>query len=124
MVKATHHQRGAGCSTTPEIRSVSQLKLRLFKTSGARAIERSASFIVSGAVGAASISNCQLPIANCRLPKASRRAESNIDDQKHRQSEIENRKSKIHHPGFSSRLATPMFSASGIFGFGLRMRAR
>src|SRR6266498_5670082 len=53
MVKATHHQRGAGCSTTPEMRSVSQLKLRLFKTSGTRA-SGSAS-LISGAVGAASI---------------------------------------------------------------------
>src|SRR5437764_12423823 len=56
MVKATHHQRGAGFSTTPEIRSVSQLKLRLFKTSGIRATEVAASpVIVSGTVGDASI---------------------------------------------------------------------
>src|SRR6266487_3295873 len=55
IVKATHHQRGAGCSTTPEIRSVSQLKLRLFKTSGTRASGRSSSLIISGAVGAASM---------------------------------------------------------------------
>ncbi len=41
IVKQTHHQRGAGFSTTPEIRSVSQLKLRLFNTSGARAKGRS-----------------------------------------------------------------------------------
>ena len=41
MVNMTHHQRGARSSTTPEIRSVSQLKLRRFKTSGTRASGRS-----------------------------------------------------------------------------------
>jgi len=59
MVKATHHQRGAGFSTTPEIRSVSQLKLRLFKTSGTRvsgrATEVAASPFTPGAVGVASM---------------------------------------------------------------------
>ena len=55
IVNATHHHRGAGCSTTPEMRSVSQLKLRRFKTSGARVISRSASLTVPGAAGAASI---------------------------------------------------------------------
>src|SRR5205814_9145151 len=54
MAKATHHQRGAGCSTTPEIRSVNQLKLRRCSTSGTR-VSCSASLIVSGAVGAPSI---------------------------------------------------------------------
>src|SRR5438067_8566593 len=67
MVKATHHQRGAGCSTTPEIRSVSQLKLRLFKTSGTRASGLSASLIISGAVGAASM--FKLPIAKSEVPR-------------------------------------------------------
>src|SRR5436190_24138369 len=62
MVNATHHQRGAGCSTTPEMRSVSQLKLRRFKTSGALAICRSAS-LISGAAGAASMDQ----IANSEL---------------------------------------------------------
>src|SRR5438094_2006696 len=84
MVNATHHQRGAGCSTTPEMRSVSQLKLRRFKTSGARAISRSAS-LISGAAGAASIdqiANCQLPIADCD----------------NRKSKIENRKFIIPVP--------------------------
>src|SRR5947207_13848561 len=66
MVKATHHQRGAGCSTTPEIRSVSQLKLRLFKTSATRASGLSASWIISGAVGAASM--FKLPIAKSEVP--------------------------------------------------------
>src|SRR5437588_5999144 len=61
IVNATHHHRGAGCSTTPEMRSVSQLKLRRFKTSGTRVISRSASFTVSDAAGAASI--FKLPIA-------------------------------------------------------------
>src|SRR6266702_8468478 len=52
IVKATHHQRGAGCSMTPEMRSVNQLKLRLFKTSGTRWTEAAASpLITSGAVG-------------------------------------------------------------------------
>src|SRR2546421_11834748 len=41
MVKQTHHQRGAGPSTTPEIRSVIQLKLRLFNTNGVRSSGRS-----------------------------------------------------------------------------------
>src|SRR5512146_2840703 len=41
MVNITHHQRGAGCSTTPAIRSVIQLKFRLFRTSGTRASGRS-----------------------------------------------------------------------------------
>src|SRR5205823_4031334 len=69
MVNATHHQRGAGCSTTPEMRSVSQLKLRRFKTSGTCAIRCSASLIFSGAAaGAPSIT--KLPIANRQLPTA------------------------------------------------------
>src|SRR5215216_3862665 len=50
--KHTHHQRGAGCSATPEMRCVSQLKLRRFKTSGTCVIRRSAS-CTSGAVAAA-----------------------------------------------------------------------
>src|SRR5215831_16517725 len=41
-VKITHHQRGAGCSTTSEMRRVSQLKLRRFRTNGTCAIRRSA----------------------------------------------------------------------------------
>src|SRR6266478_66195 len=82
MVNATHHQRGAGCSTTPEMRSVSQLKLRRFKTSGALAICRSACSTVSGAVGAASM--IKSPIANCQLPIAT----------------TANRKSKIENSSF------------------------
>ena len=38
---------------------------------------------------------------------------------------IENQKSRIHHSGtFSTKLATPIFSASGIFELGLRILAR
>ena len=37
MAKATHHQRGVGFSTAPEMRLVTQSKLRLFRTSGTRA---------------------------------------------------------------------------------------
>src|SRR4029077_932881 len=81
MVNATHHQRGAGCSTTPEMRSVSQLKLRRFKTSGALAICRSASLIY-GVAGTASM--IKSPIANCQLPIAT----------------IANRKSKIENSSF------------------------
>src|SRR5437870_2540422 len=55
IAKATHHQRGAGCSATPEIRSVNQLKLRRCNTSGTRVSCCSASPIVSGAVGAPSM---------------------------------------------------------------------
>src|SRR5206468_11706404 len=55
MAKATHHQRGAGCSTTPEIRSVNQLKLRRCSTSGTRVSSSAASLIVSGAVGTPSM---------------------------------------------------------------------
>src|SRR6266536_3244533 len=60
MVKTTHHQRGAGCSTTSEMRSVSQLKLRRFSTSGTRVISCSASLMVSGTVGAASMSDSKM----------------------------------------------------------------
>src|SRR5712671_1603204 len=60
MAKATHHQRGVGFSTAPEIRFVTQSKFRLFRTSGTRAsggaTEAEASArITSGAVGAPSI---------------------------------------------------------------------
>ena len=69
MVKATHHQRGAGCSTTPEIRSVSQLKLRRCRTSGTRAICCSASLIVSGAVGAPSMLYAKIDLRPCAQTK-------------------------------------------------------
>src|SRR6266699_3856864 len=64
IVKATHHQRGARSSTTPEIRSVSQLKLRRFRTSGARWICRSAFSIVS--CGGAAPSMVKLPNSSFR----------------------------------------------------------
>src|SRR5713101_1095227 len=84
MVKITHHQRGAGCSTTSEMRSVSQLKLRRFRTSGTCAICRSASLTLSGAAaGAPSIfSNLwssrgaqtarDLPLGDCLRKERSR----------------------------------------------------
>src|SRR5437660_5669823 len=70
MAKATHHQRGAGCSTTPEIRSVNQLKLRRCKTSGTRVISCSASSMVCGTVGAPSI------LLNCGHSERRRRGTS------------------------------------------------
>src|SRR5215213_10231957 len=59
IANETHHQRGAGPSITPEIRSVIQLKFRLLRTSGTRASGRSteaeaSSRITSGAVVAPS----------------------------------------------------------------------
>ena len=36
IAKQTHHQRGAGSSTTPLMRSVTQRKFRRFKISGTR----------------------------------------------------------------------------------------
>src|SRR5262249_29795187 len=53
MAKITHHQRGAGCSTTSEMRPVSQLKFRRFKTSGTCAIRCLASSTLSGAAAGA-----------------------------------------------------------------------
>ena len=60
IANATHHQRGAGFSTAPEMRLVIQPKLRLFRTSGTRASGRSTEAeaspaITSGAVVAPSI---------------------------------------------------------------------
>src|SRR5690348_2578207 len=60
IVNATHHQRGEGCSTTPAIRSVIQLKFRRFNTSGTRASGRSGEEdasprMMSGTVDPASI---------------------------------------------------------------------
>src|SRR5437763_9060688 len=61
MAKITHHHRGARCSTTSEIRCVSQLKLRRFRTSGTWAIRRFASWI-SDAAGAPFIFNRATPV--------------------------------------------------------------
>src|SRR5438105_6401466 len=47
---ATHHHLGARSSTAPAIRSVSQLKLRLFNTSGTRASGRSTEVDASAAI--------------------------------------------------------------------------
>src|SRR2546423_9460128 len=97
IVKQTHHQRGARSSTTPEMRSVIQLKLRRFNTSGVRASGRptdelASPLITSGAVGVSFIG---------WLDRHRRYAFS-----------------------FSPEQATPIFFASGIFGFGLRTRPR
>src|SRR5438093_10398732 len=83
MVKATHHQRGAGCSTTAEMRSVSQLKLRRFRTSGTCAIRRSASWTSgAAAAGAPSILNRATPVTprpGLRCRHLSRQAFSDLD---------------------------------------------
>ena len=62
MVKQTHHQRGARPSTTPEMRSVIQLKLRRFSTSGMRASGRSTVAAASPRTrsGAAGVSSIQV----------------------------------------------------------------
>src|SRR6266478_4556967 len=62
MAKHTHHHRGEGCSTTPEMRSVSQSKLRRFRTSGTCAIRRSATWTSGAAAGAPSILDCATPV--------------------------------------------------------------
>ncbi len=103
IVNVTHHQRGADCSTTPEIRSVSQLKFRLFRTSGTRASGRSDEITAppcnaSGTVDALSMFQFRDPHD---LSSGDAAACS-----------------------FSAGLATPILLASGIFGLGLRMRAR
>src|SRR5690348_11896453 len=84
MANATHHQRGVGFSTAPEMRFVTQSKLRLFRTSGPRAsggaTEAEASpAITSGAVvGAPSIPGylpgCYAPPAAARTAAAGSRA--------------------------------------------------
>src|SRR5881409_1563315 len=82
MVKATHHQRGAGCSTTSEMRSVSQLKLRRFNTSGTCAIRRSASWTSGAAADAPSILNRATPVISrhgLRSRHLSRQAFSDLD---------------------------------------------
>src|SRR5438552_10201484 len=73
IAKATHHQRGAGCSTTPEIRSVNQLKLRRCSTSGTRVNCCSTVRVISGAVGAPSI--IRLRTVDCGLRIADREQE-------------------------------------------------
>jgi hypothetical protein len=77
IVNATHHQRGAGCSTTPEIRSVNQLKLRRWRTSGTRASCCCAS-LISGTVGAASMT--KLRIADSRPLLALQNRKSRVEN--------------------------------------------
>src|SRR5437764_9083401 len=86
---ATHHHRGAACSTTPEILSVIQLKFRRFRTNGTRASGRSGETeaspsMMSGTVDALSISysgerrrlarrRVKRPTPNAQLPTANGR---------------------------------------------------
>src|SRR4051794_12747391 len=74
VANATHHQRGVGFSTAPEIRLVTQSKLRLLSTNGTRASGRSTDdeaspAITSGAVAAPSIYD-SLPNDAFRTPVA------------------------------------------------------
>jgi hypothetical protein len=112
--------------------------LRRCRTSGTRINGCSASFVISGAVGAASI------VLLRGHPESRRRrgtSRSVIDHTRNicvlhaayvrsfaplRMTRCFEQayRSAFTHAGFSSKLATPMFSASGILGFGLRMRAR
>src|SRR6266403_940334 len=82
IAKITHHQRGAGCSMTPEIRCVSQLKLRRFNTSGTCVILRSASWTSSTVADAPSILNRATPVMSrpdLRCRRLSRQAFSDLD---------------------------------------------
>src|SRR6476646_10985555 len=62
IMKHTHHHRGAGCSTTPVMRCVSQLKLRRFNTSGTCAICRCSSWTSGAVADAPSILNRTTPV--------------------------------------------------------------
>src|SRR5438477_12597903 len=88
-VNTTHHHRGAGCSTTPEILSVIQLKFRWFRSNGTRASGRSTEAeasptMMSGTVDPLSIcylgsagrrfNNAQRPTLNAQPPMAERSA--------------------------------------------------
>src|SRR5882757_3351047 len=82
IMKHTHHHRGAGCSTTPVIRCVSQLKLRRFNTSGTCAICRSASWTSGAVADAPSILNrttLVMPRPGLRCRRLSRQAFSDLD---------------------------------------------
>src|SRR4051794_8274524 len=75
--KQTHHHRGAGSSITPEMRSVSQLKLRRFKTSGTWTIRRSASWTSGDVADTPSILNgatAVMPPPGLRCRRLSRQA--------------------------------------------------
>src|SRR5439155_12621251 len=82
MAKITHHQRGAGCSMTAEIRCVSQLKLRRFNTRGTCVILGSASWTSSTVADAPSILNRATPVMfrpGLRCRHVSRQAFSDLD---------------------------------------------
>src|SRR4051794_36629842 len=82
IAKHTHHHRGAGCSITPEIRCVSQLKLRWFKTSGTCVIRRSAPWTSGAVADAPSILNRATPVMSrpgLRCRRLSRQAFSDLD---------------------------------------------
>src|SRR6266446_2773719 len=82
IAKITHHQRGAGCSTTSEMRCVSQLKLRRFRTSGTCVIRRSASWTSGAVADAPSILNRATPVMSrpgLRCRHLSRQAFSDLD---------------------------------------------
>src|SRR6476660_4609323 len=92
MAKHTHHHRGAGCSITPEMRSVSQLKLRRFRTSGTCAIIRSASCTSGAAADAPSILNRAAPVMlrpGLRCRRLSRQAFSDLDCEGERDNSFE-----------------------------------
>src|SRR5882757_5812193 len=82
VMKQTHHHRGAGCSMTPEIRCVSQLKLRRFRTSGTCVIRCSASWTSGAVADAPSILNRATPVMSrpgLRCRHLSRQAFSDLD---------------------------------------------
>src|SRR6476659_3006934 len=92
VMKHTHHHRGAGCSMTPEIRCVSQLKLRRFRTSGTCVIRRSASCTSGAVADAPSILNRATPVMprpglQCR--RLSRQAFSDLDYEGERDNSFE-----------------------------------
>src|SRR5882757_1121464 len=82
IMKHTHHHRGAGCSMTPVMRCVSQLKLRRFRTSGTCVIRRSASWTSGTVSDAPSILNRATPVMSrpdLRCRRLSRQAFSDLD---------------------------------------------
>src|SRR4029453_13900041 len=77
IAKAPHHQRGVGFSTAPEMRLVTQSKLRLFRTSGTRASGGATSveaspLITSGAVIGPSIARILHLTMSSRAPQSAR----------------------------------------------------
>src|SRR3954468_20180602 len=101
--KHTHHQRGAGCSITPEMRSVSQLKLRRFNTSGTWTIRRSASWTSGAVADAPSILNRATPVISrpdLRCRHLSRQAFSDLDSEDVRDNSSAEQRS--NNPGFGN----------------------